>query len=87
MTEPNFPSKAEFIHCLIDIFEDGRSIRYRFGLSPGLKIETQRMHITVGPYARITEKIPGTANGIAGLQDGKRLTGTVLPQMDCLADA
>ena len=76
-----------FIHRFIQIIEDRWSVRNCLGPGPGLKFETKGVHVTVGPYAGIAKKIPGSPDLLSRFDDAIPLFRTLFFQIAGSADA
>lgn len=76
-----------FVCRLVQIFHDRRTIGDGLLLFPWLESVAQRIHVAVRPNAWIFEEIPGPANGIAPLKDGKGSVRALRLQMICCANA
>ena len=70
-----------------DVVEDRRAVGDGRGTGPGPEGVAQGVHVGVGADAGIAEQVPGAADRVAGLQDGVRLAGQLLLQVDSGADA
>src|ERR1700683_448355 len=69
MTETNFAVDAIFANSFLKIFENGRTTRDGFLVSPGAETEAERVHVRIGTDARIAEEVPGSANRVAAFQN------------------
>src|SRR5471030_2896116 len=87
MMKADLPVDAIVGGGLADIVQDPRPVRDRLGLGPWLERITQREHVRVGADAGIAEQIPGAADGLATLQDGKALARAFLLQVIAGTDA
>ncbi len=87
MVEADFPVDAVLGRGLADIVQDLRSVGDRLRLGPWLERIAQREHVAVGADAGIAEQVPGAADAVAALEDGKALARTFVLQVISRADA
>ena len=63
MVEPHQTGEGVFIHGLMQVAANGGPIGNGLGGGPGLKGETQGVHVRVGAHPGVAEQIPGAAHG------------------------
>ncbi len=66
---------------LLYVGKNGRTVGDRPGAAPGPEFVAERVHVAVGPDARVTEQVPGAAHRIASLEDCVTLAGTFALQV------
>src|SRR5262245_26905487 len=69
---------GRFLH----VCADGSAVRDGSRMFPRFEIIAERIHVAVGPDARITEQIPCATDGAAPFQNRKGLARTLPLQMD-----
>src|SRR6476659_4674654 len=87
MIEADFLVDAILGSGLTDIVQDLRSVGDRLRVGPWLERIAHGEHVTVGADAGVTEQVPGTANAVAALEDGKALARAIALQVIARADA
>ena len=85
--EPDRRLDVVLARGLTDVAEDVGAVGDRLRLPPRLERVAEREHVGVRADARVAEEVPGAADGVAGLEDGKGLLGQLGAQVAGGADA
>src|SRR5258705_6750115 len=87
MLRTNEPVHVEGLGGVVDVAQDARAIGDRLGIGPRPEPITEREHVRVRPDARVTEQVPGAADGVAAFEHDHRLVRALLAQLAGGADA
>ena len=68
------------------VFADRRAVGEHLGLGPGAEVIAQGVHVGIRPDARITEQVPGAADALAALDQGKAAVRGLTAQVAGRAD-
>ena len=69
VTEADVPVDAELGDGLAQVVHDRRAVGDRLGRRPRLEPVAERVHVAVGPHARVAEQVPRAADVVAALED------------------
>src|SRR5215510_13891644 len=86
MFEANVGDYPILLCRFLHIGEDGRAVRNGPWLLPWFEVIAERMHVAIRPNARISEQIPGAADGVAAFQHREGLARTMHLQVDGCAN-
>src|SRR5664279_2977295 len=87
MVEADLLVDAVLGRGLADIVQNLRPIGDCLRLGPWLERIAQREHVAVGADAGVAEQVPGAADAVAALENGKILAEALLLQVITRADA
>ncbi len=87
MAEVDLLVDAVFGGGLIEIVQDRRPVGDRLLAAPGPETIAERVHVRIRTNAGIAKQIPGAADGVARLENGKALVRAVALQVIGDADA
>src|SRR5262245_469065 len=82
MFEADVWDDAILVRRFLHVCADGSTVGDGPGALPRFEVIAERMHVAVGPAARMTKQIPGATYGVAPFQNSKGLARTMPPQMD-----
>jgi hypothetical protein len=71
LSKADLPIDAELARGLLDIVADRISFRDRHFARPRPEREAKRVHVGIRPHAGIAEQVPGAADALAHVEQGK----------------
>ncbi len=87
MSVANVLTDVVLFDGFFEITHDGGAIGDCLAIRPRLEVVAQRIHVAVRANARIAKQVPGAAEGLACLEDGIGLAGTLVGQVPGGPDA
>ena len=77
LSEADVAADVGLVGSFADVAQDGRAIGNGLRLLPRLERVTQRVHVRIRAHAGVAEQVPSAADGVARLDDGVAVHGTL----------